>query len=230
MVKELLFKIAKSPFMGGVVGMAFRFCSPVIPVKKVFQSREIIAFYHPKPSYRNHLIITPKRAIKSLRELSREKFFGYFPAILSAAYEISGKDPKFGDNFTLIANGGPRQEVGQVHLHMFTNHKSVNDYHDDGQQGEVIYRDEYIRVMKHPESNWEIHYLLLPGLLEGMSGDKDFKNRYFQGVLRSIELLDEKSGIVKRGYSLVHQYEREATKAGLPIFHIIAGKKIQKAI
>ncbi len=226
MVKELLLKIAKSPSMGSIVGMAFRFCSPVIPVKKVLQNREIIAFYHPKPSYRNHLIITPKRAIKNLQELSLEKFFGYFPAILSAAYEVSGKNPEFRDNFTLIANGGPRQEVGQVHFHMFTNHKSVNDYHDDRQPGEVIYRDEYIRVMKHPEPNWEIHYLFLPESPEGMREDKDFnKNHYLQGVLKSIELLDEKYGIVKRGYSLVHQYERVVAEAGLPIFHITAGKK-----
>ncbi len=195
MVKELLFKIAKSPLMGGVVGTAFRFCSPVIPVKKVLQNREIIAFYHPKPSYQSHLIITPKRAIKSLRELSEEKFFGYFPAILSAADEISVNNPKFRENFTLIANGGPRQEVGQVHFHMFTNHKSVNDY-DGRQPGEVVYRDENIRVIKHPEPNWDVHYLLLPEASEGEGSE----NRCLQAVLKSIDLLDEIEGIVNRGY------------------------------
>lgn len=107
MVKELLFQAAKSPLMGGVVGTAFRFCSPVIPVKKVLQNREIIAFNHPKPSYQSHLIITPKRAIKSLRELSEERFFGYFPAILSAAVKINEKNPDFGTILHLLPTADP---------------------------------------------------------------------------------------------------------------------------
>ncbi|MCX4341509.1 MAG: hypothetical protein OSJ72_17975, partial [Lachnospiraceae bacterium] len=65
MLKKILFRMAKSPFMGSMVGEAFQYCSRLIPVKKIYNGKEVIAFYHPQPSYQNHVIIVPKKAIKN---------------------------------------------------------------------------------------------------------------------------------------------------------------------
>ncbi len=41
MLKQLLFKIAKGPSMGKVVGKAFQHCSWAIPVKKVYSGKDL---------------------------------------------------------------------------------------------------------------------------------------------------------------------------------------------
>ncbi len=66
MLKKVLFKITKGPFMGSMVGKVFQYCSRLILVKKIYNGKEVIAFYHPQPSYQNHVIIVPKKAIKNL--------------------------------------------------------------------------------------------------------------------------------------------------------------------
>lgn len=74
--------------------------------------------------------------------------------------------------------------------------------------------------MKHPEPNWDVHYLLLPEASEG----EDSENRRLRAVLKSIDLLDEKEGIVNRGYSLVRQFEMGETAS---VFHVTAGRKMR---
>ena len=144
MLKKLLFKIAKGPFMGTIVGNAFRHCSWAIPVKKVYSSKEIIAFCHPKPSYENHIIISPKRAVKNLQQMSLDRFNKYFVKILETAEDICVAHPEYKDSFVMVANGGKRQEVQQVHFHMFTDHEIVNEYSAQEQAESVFYSDRDI--------------------------------------------------------------------------------------
>lgn len=82
MLKQALLHIAKAPFMGKVIGIAFRYFSRAIPVKKLYNSKDIVAFYHPKPSYKNHIVIVPKRAIANLQQLASEEFQEYFVMLL----------------------------------------------------------------------------------------------------------------------------------------------------
>lgn len=126
MLKQLLFHIAKVPFMGKLVGFAFRYFCWAIPVRKLYNSKDIVAFYHPRPSYKNHILIVPKAAIANLQQLVSEDFQKYFVKIWLAVWSIHESHPKYQDSFVLVANGGKRQEVGQVHFHMFTDHDVLN--------------------------------------------------------------------------------------------------------
>ena len=129
MLKQALFYIAKSPFMGKFIGLAFQYFSLAIPVKKVYRSKDIVAFYHPKPSYKNHIVIVPKRAIANLQQMASEEFQEYFVKLWMAVKEIYTAHPEYQGSFVLVVNGGRRQEISQVHFHMFTNHDVVNaDY------------------------------------------------------------------------------------------------------
>ena len=126
MSKQILFNICKAPFMGKFIGIVFQYFSWAIPVKKVYSSKEVIAFCHPKPSYKNHVVIVPKRAVANLQQLMEECFCEYFIRIWEAANAICATHPEYQDSFVLVANGGKRQEVKQVHFHMFTNQDIVN--------------------------------------------------------------------------------------------------------
>lgn len=218
MLKKLLFKIAKGPFMGKIVGFAFQHCSWGIPVKKVYNSKEIFAFYHPKPSYQNHIIISPKRAVKNLQQMAQESFSKYFVKILEIAREICEMHPEYHDSFVLVANGGKRQEVQQVHFHMFTGREIVNEYAAQEQNESVFYNDSDICVLEHPNPKWEVHFVIKSVSFQ-MTGN--------ESILHSIDLLDDEFNIVQRGYSLVYRYNGEKGEMECPVWHVVSGKKLE---
>ncbi len=195
MLKQALLHIAKVPFMGKAIGTIFRYFWWVIPVKKVYNSKDSIAFYHPKPSYKNHIVIVPKRAIANLQQLASEEFQEYFVMLLRTVKKIYAAYPEYQDSFVLVANGGRRQEVSQVHFHMFTDYDVVN-------------------------AKWEFHRVI-PAAESGQ-----ITNEYCKDILQNIELLNKEFSIVKKGYSLVYQYEKQTGSNNTPAFHIVAGKKL----
>lgn len=225
MLKKLLFKIAKGSFMGKIVGTAFQYCSWAIPVKKVYGSREIIAFCHPQPSYENHVIITPKRAIKNLQQMALDEFGKYFVKVWESVKAIRETRPEYNDFFVIVANGGKRQEVQQVHFHMFTNHEIVNEYPAQAQAESFFYRDGDICVLEHPNPNWEVHFVIKPISSSQMAGSEEYKYTYFRRVLHGIDLLNDEFNIVQRGYSLVYQYDKQKSDKDCPVFHVVSGKK-----
>ncbi|MDE7273559.1 MAG: HIT domain-containing protein [Lachnospiraceae bacterium] len=227
MLKKLLFKIAKGPFMGKIVGNAFQHCSWAIPVKKVYSSKEIIAFYHPKPSYENHIIISPKRAVKNLQQMALDSFSKDFVKIWETAKDICVMHPEYNDSFVIVANGGKRQEVQQVHFHMFTNHEIVNEYSAQEQAESVFYSDRDICVLEHPNPNWEVHFVIKPISSFQMAGNEEYKYTYFRSILHSIDLLNVEFNIVQRGYSLVYQHDKRKDDNECFTFHVISGKKLK---
>lgn len=218
-MKRLLFKIAKSPRMGKMVGLAFQHCSPMIPVKKLLNSKEILVFRHPRPSYENHIILSPKRVIKNLQQLSQDDFCRYFVKLLEMAKELGATHPKYRDSYVLVANGGKRQEVQQVHFHMFTKLNTVNEYAMQEPVQDVFYCDEEICVLKHPNPNWEVHFVAAPVRSFQTTEHKEHEAAYLKGVLQSIDLLNVEFDIVQRGYSLVYRQDN-------PVFHIVSGRKL----
>lgn len=195
MLKQALLHIAKVPFMGKVIGIAFRYFSRAIPVKKLYNSKDIVAFYHPKPSYKYHIVLVPKRAVANLQQLASDKCQEYFEKIWEAAGHIQNAHPEYRDSFVLVANGGKRQEVSQVHFHMFTDYDVVN-------------------------AKWEIHRVI-PAAVSGQ-----ITKEYFKDIMCTIDLLDKEFDIVKKGYSLVYQREKQTGNNNTPAFHIVAGKKL----
>lgn len=226
MLKKMLFKIAKGPFMGKLVGNAFQYCSWAIPVKKVYNSREIIAFCHPQPSYENHIIISPKRAVRNLQQMALDRFSRYFVRVWEAAKDIYTAHPEYHDAFVLVANGGKRQEVRQVHFHMFTNHEIVNEYFAQEQKESFFYSDRDVCVLEHPDSNWEIHFVIRPVSSSQMVENEECESAYFRGVLHSIDLLNAKCNILRKGYSLVYQFYKQRSDMDRPVFHIVSGRRL----
>lgn len=225
MIKEQLFQIAKAPAMGKMVGIAFRYFSWAIPVKKLGNHKDVIAFRHPKPSYENHVILSPRRAIRDLLTLAQEPCTRYFVALWNAVTGIRETQSAYRNAYTLVANGGKRQEVQQVHFHLFTDHRMVKETPSQATNGPVIDQDDQICILKHPQPDWEIHYVIRPVAPFEETGACKDKPAYLAGVLRCIDVLDAKASIVEKGYSLVYQYRRQ-DKEVCPVFHVVAGKKL----
>lgn len=212
MLKEFLFRIAKAPFMGRIIGNAFRFCGFAIPVRKVFVNRDVIAFVHPKPCYPNHIILSPKRVISDLHQLASMTQGFYFEKIWEAVKRLCRMNPEYAEGFTLVANGGRKQEVLQVHFHMYTGE-------DDAlcaDAGKVLFQDDVICVSECSASNGKKHYSpksMLPDAL-GINDDLVFMDRLIQRMANLTADINRDN----QSCSLVFRYEGKAADQPL-VFH-----------
>jgi len=121
-IAKKLFDLGKTPIGDLIVGFAFGKFSKLLPVKKLKETDKIMAFWHPKPSWENHILIVPKKQIRKLTELG-EKDLPYISEAFVVAREIVEKLGWEKEGYTLSVNGGKRQEVNQLHFHLSSGKK-----------------------------------------------------------------------------------------------------------
>lgn len=92
MMKKTLFKFSQTKLGELIVGIAFGKLNKLLPVKKVKENKFVLAFEHPKPAYKLHILIVPKKAIKNLSSLNTKDFI-YIENVYKIAQKII-KDKK----------------------------------------------------------------------------------------------------------------------------------------
>lgn len=86
-----------------------------IPVQRVRETDTLMAFHHPKPSYQFHVLLVPKKAVVSLKELnSHDSVFllDLYSSVQSIVDEFQLPA------YRLIVNGGEYQDFPQLHFHL----------------------------------------------------------------------------------------------------------------
>ncbi len=116
-LSKFLFTMAKTPIGDFIVGTTFESFSKVLPVKKVFENDLVVAFWHPKPFWDKHILIVPKKKIKNIVSLEQEDMT-YINEVFMIVKELV-KELEW-QEYTLLINGGNRQEVNQLHFHLCT--------------------------------------------------------------------------------------------------------------
>ncbi len=88
-----------------------------IPVKRLRETETLMAFHHPKPSYPFHILLVPKRAVKTLMEFDSSD-----SAFLTDLYSTvqSLVDEFHLAAYRLIVNGGEFQDFPQLHFHLIS--------------------------------------------------------------------------------------------------------------
>ena len=122
-MKSLLFKISKSKIGDLIVGMAFGKLSKLLPVEKILETDKAVAFWHPKPSYNTHILIVPKKAIKNMGSI-HENDLDYVTECFSLINKIVIKLQLEQSGYSVTSNGGNRQEVNQLHFHLYSNERT----------------------------------------------------------------------------------------------------------
>ena len=114
-LQKFLFSTAKTKIGSFFVGNTFEKLSDILPVNRVYEDELVIAFWHPKPFWEKHILIVPKKNIKNIISIydSNEK---YYLAVFNAVKIIIEK-LKWSE-YTLLSNGGTRQEINQLHFHL----------------------------------------------------------------------------------------------------------------
>lgn len=116
-MKKMLLSLVKSPVGELIVGLAFGKLSSLLPVKRIKETSKVIAFHHPNPHWQEHILIVPKKAIKNLAQAKSEDF-EYIKECFEVAQNIVLEKDWQGSDYTIVTNGGKRQEVAQIHFHL----------------------------------------------------------------------------------------------------------------
>jgi histidine triad (HIT) family protein len=102
-------------FFAPLIGWIFARMSFAIPVKRLRETKTLLAFHHPKPSYPFHILLVPKKAVISLKELDPTE-----TAFLTDLYStVQSLVEEFHlTAYRLIVNGGEYQDFPQLHFHL----------------------------------------------------------------------------------------------------------------
>lgn len=89
----------------------------VIPVKRLRETETLMAFHHPKPSYSFHVLLVPKKAVASLKDLD-SKDTSFLADLYSTVQSLVEEFHLAA--YRLIVNGGEYQDFPQLHFHLIS--------------------------------------------------------------------------------------------------------------
>jgi histidine triad (HIT) family protein len=116
--------LVRSPIVRLGIGWMFAHMSFALPVNRLKETKTLIAFHHPRPSYPMHILLVPKRAVADLSDLERvdgEFLTELFATVQDLVSELALDDV----GYRLIVNGGPYQEVPQLHFHLVSGYRDL---------------------------------------------------------------------------------------------------------
>jgi len=88
-----------------------------IPVHRLHETETLMAFHHPKPSYKFHVLIVPKQAVTTLMDLDSKNttflsdLYGAVQSLVRE-YQLTA--------YRVIVNGGEYQDFPQLHFHLIS--------------------------------------------------------------------------------------------------------------
>ncbi len=92
----------------------------LIPEKRLFETETLVAFHHPRPSYRVHILLLPKAAIASPHELDPTDHGQFLADLFQAVRALVGEFHLQEAGYRLVANGGKYQDIPLLHFHLVT--------------------------------------------------------------------------------------------------------------
>ena len=113
----LIFRIAKSKLLRPIIGWCFINTIDLLPLNRITETPRVIAFYHPRPSHKIHVLIVPKKVIGEFTEIDLIDA-DLIKEMFTVANTVINKLDLSKKGYSLILNGGTRQEIKQVHFHL----------------------------------------------------------------------------------------------------------------
>lgn len=109
--------IAKSAVGRAFIHLLFRRLHWLLPVDYIHQTPTLLAFHHPKPSFKVHILIVPCDPIDNLASLPLDDM-----ALLHDIFEtvqILVEKLKL-ERYRLICNDGDYQDIPHLHFHLIS--------------------------------------------------------------------------------------------------------------
>jgi histidine triad (HIT) family protein len=87
-----------------------------IPVKRLRETDSLLAFFHPRPVHPFHVILIPKKAVRSFSDLMPADPF--LADLVESVQSLVAE--KHLAAYRLIVNGGEYQEFPHLHFHLIS--------------------------------------------------------------------------------------------------------------
>ena len=113
-----------------LIGWIFVHMSFAIPVERLRETETLIAFYHPKPAYPFHVLLVPKKAVTSLKELDPTDTT-FLTDLYSTVQNLVNEFQL--PAYRLIINGGEYQDFPQLHFHLISDVQRSKPWTQSGQ-------------------------------------------------------------------------------------------------
>ncbi len=93
------------------------------PVKKIYESARVLAFYHTKSKFETHIVIIPKEHIHDLTHL-KDHHNNLVLEIVKVAIDIAKTLDMESKGVRLVTNIGKFQETPHLHFHLISGEKT----------------------------------------------------------------------------------------------------------
>ena len=89
----------------------------VIPADLLYETDQLVAFEHPSPAYTTHILIVPRKRLRSVLDLDPSDTSMLEDLIRCVQSLVSNLELGSG-GYRLVLNGGEAQEVDHMHFHL----------------------------------------------------------------------------------------------------------------
>lgn len=118
MAFDMIFlRFARSKIGTYLIPLFFAHLSFLLPVKRESESKDLIVFHHPWPSYPVHILLVPKKSVAGINELMA-KDNELLLEIMKTSQNLVNKFKPRESGYRLVLNTGAYQDVPQLHFHL----------------------------------------------------------------------------------------------------------------
>ncbi|WP_432664511.1 HIT domain-containing protein [Wukongibacter baidiensis] len=226
-MKKFMFWIARRNFMGKIIGLIISKVPLLVPAKYVNCNEKVAGFYHPVPSYKKHILFIPRKIISTLLDVKKDSDVLIIKNLLDIASLTAKELGMEKEGFVICANGGKRQDVMQLHFHLYVG-KVINISNRKCSGYAEVINDEQIivRYYEDEDSRLNIHIKLKSIIPE----NDEISEVLLYRVIELMPEMNKKFDLVDRGYSIILQYEEEAENDYYRELFITTGKAIKKSV
>jgi histidine triad (HIT) family protein len=224
MIAKLLFRLARTCLVGAAVRFGFAHLSGLLPVRRVCETRRIIAFHHPRPAWKRHVLFVPKEPIPSLRGVRPEQV-PLVRRLVELALAVASRERFDRDGFALLANGGAYQDVAQLHFHLASHPREAWYRCPDRPAGTALLETDALTAHRHPRPRRAVHIVMLPTRAPSAQTDPGFDDAFIDAAILAAQDLVTRLNLEPSGYPLAISAPPGRTTAR-PCFHLVAGAEL----
>ena len=116
---EFAFRIGRRVGKHPVAGRLFCLTERLLPISRIARQDDLIAFHHPRPIAKPHVLITPTRPVSSLTAdgIDEGQRAALIWKMVKLGQELTPRLPA-NEYWQFVINGGARQDIGQMHAHL----------------------------------------------------------------------------------------------------------------
>lgn len=118
-MKKLLARLARTWLGGALFSWLAANFSFAIPAQRLRETGSLLAFHHPQPSHRIHILIVPKRSYKSILDVPSADS-GFLHDLLLVVGDLVREFGLEERGYRLLTNGGAYQDVNHLHFHLIS--------------------------------------------------------------------------------------------------------------